>query len=384
MSAPPIPASGRAMGWRVLLVIALLLVLPSARVTAAAETNWISGTFYLDLNADGRRDPDEPALADAWHTKYGSLKVSDAENGATLVSIRSDGTYRAQVRTPGPIRFDLVGPAADVRRVLVGPPDAVEVGAGVDRIDVGVRVASPPHDERFFEQTGYRVDSDRIWAYFQARGGASVFGQPISGAFPAYWGQDCCTVQIFERGAIQAGAGSVVLLNLLDPPFLPATSARAGLYPPPDEAVRAEAQIRATVPDAWNGTPVMLQRTFFEDAARSASPEEAADPDLLALVGIEVWGFPTSRPAPDPADPSVVYQRFQRGVMKYDARCGCVERVAIGPLFKAMLTGQGLPADVAGQLTDPTFSGRLAPSRLRGSDVLTLSETWALLAMEPR
>jgi hypothetical protein len=356
-----------------------MLALPVGPANADGEAAWISGTVYLDLNADGRRNPDEPALTDAWHAKYGSLKIASAANATQLIKIGSDGGYRAQVALPNAVRFELESPFGDLRWPLNGPSQAFEVRADGDRIDVGVLVPATPRDQRFFEQTGYRVDSERIWAYYQLRGGEAVFGPPISGAFLAYWGQDCCVVQLFERGAIQAGAGTVGLLNLLDPPLMSVTSIKAGVYPAPDEVVRGaatqeETSLREVVPDDWNGLPVGFQRTYFA-AADAAGP---------AGFGLELWGYPTSRPAADPSNPDVVYQRFQRGVMRYDASCGCVERVQVGVLFKALLTDQPVPADVVGQWTDPTFVARLRPARLHSPDPITVSEASALLAMEPR
>ena len=40
-----------------------------------------------------------------------------------------------------------------------------------------------PHDERYFSETGYRIDDDAIWSYFVARGRVPVFGFPVSRTF---------------------------------------------------------------------------------------------------------------------------------------------------------------------------------------------------------
>ena len=37
-------------------------------------------------------------------------------------------------------------------------------------------VSTQPSDPRFFSQTGFRVDTDAFWSFFQARGGVRTFG----------------------------------------------------------------------------------------------------------------------------------------------------------------------------------------------------------------
>lgn len=69
-------------------------------------------------------------------------------------------------------------------------------------------------DPRFFSQTGYRIDSDAFWSFFQARGGVRTFGYPVSNSFKL----DGFPVQIFQRIVVQLQPdGSVATLNLLDP-----------------------------------------------------------------------------------------------------------------------------------------------------------------------
>src|SRR3712207_8663039 len=51
-----------------------------------------------------------------------------------------------------------------------------------------------------------------------------------------------------------------------------------------------------------------------------------ADPILQVLIGIELYGFPTSAPAADPNNNGFVYQRFQRTVLHYDATSGTTDR----------------------------------------------------------
>jgi hypothetical protein len=42
---------------------------------------------------------------------------------------------------------------------------------------------SVPHDNRYFSETGFRIDNDTIWDYFNRRGGVVAFGYPISRTF---------------------------------------------------------------------------------------------------------------------------------------------------------------------------------------------------------
>src|SRR5581483_10188973 len=67
-----------------------------------------------------------------------------------------------------------------------------------------------PHDNRFFSQTGFRVDNDTFWDYFNARGGLPTFGYPTSRTFQ-FLG---FTTQFFQRRIMQIGPnGQARLLN---------------------------------------------------------------------------------------------------------------------------------------------------------------------------
>ena len=41
----------------------------------------------------------------------------------------------------------------------------------------------PTSDPRFFSQTGFRIDTDAFWTFFQQRGGVRTFGYPVSRSF---------------------------------------------------------------------------------------------------------------------------------------------------------------------------------------------------------
>src|SRR5205807_5097017 len=75
-------------------------------------------------------------------------------------------------------------------------------------------------DPRFFSQTGYRIDTDAFWNFFQQRGSVRTFGYPVSRTFML----DGFQVQIFQREVMQLQSdGSVQTLNLLDPGLMPYT-----------------------------------------------------------------------------------------------------------------------------------------------------------------
>jgi hypothetical protein len=76
--------------------------------------------------------------------------------------------------------------------------------------------------------------------------------------------------------------------------------------PTPDQPnydARLQAFLQATVPDTWNGQPVEFLSTVND-------------------TGVDVLGLPTSAPAADPHNPQFVYQRFQNGILFYNAAAG--------------------------------------------------------------
>ena len=77
------------------------------------------------------------------------------------------------------------------------------------------------------------------------------------------------------------------------------------LAPTPDQpnyAVRVQAFVQATVPEPF--------RSAFD-----------------ATGGSDVWGLPTSEPAADPHNPNFVYQRFENGVLFFNATEGTTEPI---------------------------------------------------------
>jgi hypothetical protein len=225
------------------------------------------------------------------------------------------------------------------------------------------------HDARYFAATGYRVDHDAIWNYFQARGGVATFGYPVSRPFTLLG----FPVQIFQRAVLQVWPdGSVHPLNLLDPDVLPVTSVNFSTFPAHDPVLAASAPPPATpsygqavqqylqtqVPNVWNGHPVHFLATYLQ-----AAPQDAGSPG--PLLALEVWGFPTSRPMRDPHNANFIYQRFQRGILHYDASTGVTRGILLGDAFKDVLLGQG-PADLQAQLQGSRFFQQYCPDQPLG------------------
>lgn len=73
--------------------------------------------------------------------------------------------------------------------------------------------------------------------------------------------------------------------------------------PTPDQPnydARLQAFVEITVPDTWNRMPVQFLSTLND-------------------IGPDVLGVPTSAPKADPNNPNFVYQRFQNGLLFYNA-----------------------------------------------------------------
>lgn len=210
--------------------------------------------------------------------------------------------------------------------------------------------------QRYFEETGFRIADDRFAQYFAGRGGVATFGYPTSRRFFLLNSQ----VQFFQRHVMQLhGNGRVGLLNLLDAEFLPYTQFGDVTVPPaspdlsplapvpgsPTYADDASLFIASTVPNSWGGMSVGFLDAFLAPG-RAAG---ATDPLMQVLIGVELYGFPTSRPASDPTNDGFVYQRFQRTVLHYDVLTGKAQPMLLADYLKALLTGRGLTPGLQAQ-----------------------------------
>src|SRR3954464_11064098 len=216
-----------------------------------------------------------------------------------------------------------------------------------------------------FQETNFCITTRQFVDYYAARGGSKTLGFPISRTFTLEGFQ----VQFFQRVVLQLQGSNVSRLNLLDPNVLPITKANQSTFPKPDAQIAAQAPqqsstyaqdvvkfIQKVSPNTFNGQAVKYFDTF-----NGAVPADVAfagttrNDDLLTLFNLEIWGLPTSAPAPDPGNGGFIYQRYQRGIMHYEDSCKCSHGILVGQYFKAVLTGQDLPGDLAADMQGSRF-----------------------------
>ena len=248
-------------------------------------------------------------------------------------------------------------------------------GKPVILIEEGVgQSIQTPSGGLYFPITGFSI-SGPFLDFFQHRGGIRTLGYPISRPFKLFGS----TVQFFQRQALCLRPdGTVGLLNVLDPEFMPYSQINGAVFPAFDaEFLRGSPQpeqegyaalalefVRQNAPDTWEGLPVAFGSTFFNAVhAEEAFPDGNVDEGLLQGFNMEIWGLPTSKPARDPADTNVVYLRFQRGIMRYDATREVTEGLLLVDYLKQILTGRGLPADLAAASCDSRFYKQYDPSQ---------------------
>lgn len=232
-----------------------------------------------------------------------------------------------------------------------------------------------PRDTRYFEPTQFRIDNNAFWDYFNSRGGVDTFGFPVSRTF-TFLG---CTTQIFQRQLFQqCGEGAPVqTMNLLDPDLMPYNQINFSTFPAHNPTVAEGAPapntpnygravldyIRSVAPDTYQGQPVNFFTTFVTTVPGSDSQ---ANPDLTALTNLEIWGFPTSAPQADPANAGFIYQRFQRGIMHYDASTHVTRGILLADYFKGIIIGQpgsNLPPDLLTEAQGSRYYQQYCPGQ---------------------
>ncbi|HZK66894.1 MAG TPA: hypothetical protein VFD42_05055, partial [Chloroflexota bacterium] len=232
-----------------------------------------------------------------------------------------------------------------------------------------------PRDGRYYEATGFRVDNDVFWDYFNKRVGIRTFGYPVSRTFQ-FLG---FTTQFFQRSIMQLGPdGTARTMNVLDPGLVPYTRINNSTFPAPDQGLASSAPmagtpdydmrvrefIRNNAPNQFEGLTVNFYQAFQSTVTlQDAYPQGGGNPGLLPLLNMELWGLPTSRPMRDPTNNNFVYIRFQRGVMHYDATNGYTQGLLLADFLKAILTGQNLPGDLNEQAKDSQFYKQYDSSR---------------------
>jgi hypothetical protein len=218
-----------------------------------------------------------------------------------------------------------------------------------------------------FSQTGFCITNPAFADYYRLRGEERILGFPISRSFTL----EGFEVQFFQRVVLQMQGGQVARLNVLDPNVMPMTRANGSTFPPPDPALAAQAPpvssptyaqdvdafIKKVSPNTFNGQPVGFYTLFSTTVPAGTT----TDPNLVTLLNLEIWGVPTSNPAPDPANGGFIYQRWQRGIMHFRAEVPVTEGILVGEYFKAVITGRSLPPDLAQDMQGSRYSGQYQP-----------------------
>ncbi len=231
----------------------------------------------------------------------------------------------------------------------------------------GAAAPAAAGDPRYFSQTGFRIDNDQFWNYFQARGGIDNFGYPVSRTF-TFLGK---TVQFFQRRIVEIEPdGSVGQMNLLDAGLLPYTSFNYATFPANNPSLVATAPapgspnynsailawIQQHAPDNINGTVVNFYHTFINTVTmQEAYPNGGGNSGLLQGIDLEMWGAPTSAPAGDPHNSNFIYLRFQRGIMHYDNTTHTTQPINLADYLKSIMTNTNLPGDLASEAASSPY-----------------------------
>jgi hypothetical protein len=222
--------------------------------------------------------------------------------------------------------------------------------------------------------------------YFRVRGGTRILGYPVSRTFML----EGRPVQFFQRVVLQLEGNSVNRLNVLDQDVMPMTHANGSTFPAPDTSLGGAGAIpdpsspdyadrvidfvQRYAPNEWNGHPVGYLDLFKSTVPIDiAFPGQTPNPGLVTLLNMEIWGVPTSQPTPDPANPSFIYQRFQRGIMHYRAEQNVTEGILVADYLKSVITNKNLPPDLAEEMRASRYFSQYdpsAPNWVRRPDVL--------------
>ena len=353
-----------------------------AEITSLVNSNadryqfvWPGQVDQVAIERDGQR------VTVIWNVTRRPLVglVAATANQAALV----DAYGRTSTITP---QNGLYQVYLDAARSDTEPRDASLTMVGghpwliVEQLGATARPSQPPQvaEGMFFPETGLSVANGKFAEYFQRRGGKNTFGLPISREFDLLGAR----TQMFQRQVMQLGPdGNVQTLNLLDEGLMPYTKINSSVFPAPDPAVKAAAPspadpayadkiirfVREQAPDTWQGRPVNFGRTVFSTVScADAFPAGDCQENLLPLLDLEFWGAPISAPASDPGNGSFVYQRFQRGILHYDAGCNCTQGLLLGEYLKSIITGQGLPPDLDEQARDSPYYRQYDQGRVQG------------------
>jgi hypothetical protein len=226
-----------------------------------------------------------------------------------------------------------------------------------------------PDDQRFFTQTGFRIDDDAFWNYFQRMGGQRVFGYPLSRPIRL----NGLKVQIFQNRALERlPSGEVISLSLLGPVFLPYRGNLVGSALAPDSYVlhvesplrdepniglRAWSFVKSHTSDVSDqGAATEFQTTYFGTVTCQDVYYDRACPDVtMRFLNFDLWGYPLSDPAPDPTQPNIMYQVFERGILRVDTSAHTMLTLAIGQIWQSLITGRDLTPELNVEAADSIY-----------------------------
>jgi len=220
---------------------------------------------------------------------------------------------------------------------------------------------------------GFCITNPAFAQYFRERGGRNIFGDAISSEFTL----EGFRVQFFQRVILQLQGNLVQRINVLDNNIMPMTRVNQSVFPPNDPALQAAAPqnpqsptyadeaiafIQRVSPNTYNGINVGFFDLFNNTVPVDiAFPGTTPSPGLVTLANLEIWGLPTSQPAPDPGNGGFIYQRYQRGIMHYEDTCRCSHGILVGQYFKAVITGVNLPPDLDQDMRGSRFYHQYSP-----------------------
>jgi polysaccharide biosynthesis protein PslG len=267
-----------------------------------------------------------------------------------------------------------------------GTENATTAAAAPSAVALPVRapVARPAADARYFAGTGYRVSNRYFFRYFQQHGGSRTLGQPISNQF-RYLG---FPVQLYEaRMLLLQPDNTIFVVPLGNSDAFPFTTVNGMTIPPNDPSVSAImpqdpnapdysqqtlAAVYQVVPDTMpDGTAVNFLTTYLNAVTyQEAFPAGDQPQELLPYVAFQIWGRPLTQATADPNNPSMIYQRFENGIMAYDGSTGTTSALPVGSWLAALLTGQNVPSDLAaaaagGRFANQYQAGAPAPALAR-------------------
>jgi streptogramin lyase len=314
-----------------------------------------------------------------WYAGSGSNSIGRVSDG-TVTEYSASSPFGIAVDPSGNVWFTEKSANRIGRTTGAAAASPTSVPPTATAMPIGVPSPVPTpvpalHDARYFNATGFRIDNDVFWDYFNRRGGINSFGYPVSRTF-TFLG---FTTQFFQRAIVQLGPGGAArTMNMLDPGLMPYTKINGSTFPAPDADLAMLAPVSGTAdygavvqefidkyaPNQYEGMNLNFNQGFQNTVTlQDAFPQGNANPGLLPLLNLELWGVPTSKPSYDPNNHNFVYLRFQRGIMHYDASNGATQGLLLADYLKSMITGVNLPTDLDQQSSGSQFYHQYNPSK---------------------